>query len=486
MSTRASTGRDSNVQKYYNLISKNQIKRISALGRKKNRDAEGLFVAETPKVIREFLKQGWKPTALYTTQPEFWSSEEREEISERDLQKISFLKNAHEALAVFSIPEHTIISYEGLTLVLDAVRDPGNLGTIIRLCDWFGVKNILASPDTADCYNPKVVQAAHNQLDILIHAMGDAFADPTRIELLDLLQKKTGFERGILGCSGSDSVEAALKTARIATGRTKVLAFGRSYHGLAFGSLPATNYKTESFKTPFLSWLGTHVEHCDFGGQLPENLHDFAGVIVEPIQGRGGIRVAPPHWLRDLIDLANRDGAMVIFDEIYTGFGRTGQWFAFEHEDLEGRRPDLICLGKAMGGGFPISVCMGTAEAMDSWGASKGEAIHTQTFLGNPLGCAMALASLRELEIIIPTVQEKGQWLTQKLQEMGYVVQGRGLLLGIQHSNSLALSRYLLHHGFIALPAGIHAEVLAITPPLVISKEELQSFLTCLEGFPNT
>ncbi len=164
MSTRASTGRDSNVQKYYNLISKNQIKRISALGRKKNRDAEGLFVAETPKVIREFLKQGWKPTALYTTQPEFWSSEEREDVSERDLQKISFLKNAHEALAVFPIPEHTIISYEGLTLVLDAVRDPGNLGTIIRLCDWFGVKNILASPDTADCYNPKVVQASMGSL----------------------------------------------------------------------------------------------------------------------------------------------------------------------------------------------------------------------------------------------------------------------------------------------------------------------------------
>ena len=80
--------------------------------------------------------------------------------------------------------------------------------------------------------NPKVVEAAHRQLDILIHAMGDAFADPTRIELLDLLQQKTGFERGILGCSGSDSVEAALKTTRIATGRTKILAFGRSYHGL--------------------------------------------------------------------------------------------------------------------------------------------------------------------------------------------------------------------------------------------------------------
>ena len=88
----------------------------------------------------------------------------------------------------------------------------------------------------------------------------------------------------------------------------------------------------------------------------------------------------------------------------------------------------------------------------------------------------MALASLRELEVIIPTVQEKGQWLTQKLQAMGYVVQGRGLLLGIQHSNSLALSRYLLHHGFIALPAGIHAEVLAITPPLIITKKELQAF----------
>ena len=348
--------------------------------------------------------------------------------------------------------------------------------TYIDLTAGFGVAGV-------GHRNQNVVNAAHQQLDILIHAMGDAFADPTRIELLDLLQQKTGFERGILGCSGSDAVEAALKTARIATGRNKILSCTRSYHGLAFGSLPITNYKSESFQQPFSSWLGDHVEHIEFGGTLPSDLCDFAGVIVEPIQGRGGIRVAPKFWLRDLIDLAHRDGTMVIFDEIYTGFGRTGHWFAFEHEDLEGRKPDLVCLGKAMGGGFPISVCMGTATAMDSWGASKGEAIHTQTFLGNPLGCAMALACIQELENIIPTVEEKGQWLRHELEKLGYVVQGRGLLLGIQHNNSLALSRYLLHNGFLALPAGIHAEVLAITPPLIITKEELQQFLICLQHF---
>ena len=109
------------------------------------------------------------------------------------------------------------------------------------------------------------------------------------------------------------------------------------------------------------------------------NLQRF---LVEPIQGRGGIRVPPDGWLAGLIQAAHANGCLVIFDEIYTGFGRTGTPFAFQDDSLEGERPDLLCVGKALGGGFPISACLGTAEVMDAWGGSKGEAIHTQTFLG--------------------------------------------------------------------------------------------------------
>ena len=171
--------------------------------------------------------------------------------------------------------------------------------------------------------------------------------------------------------------------------------------------------------------------------------------------------------MRDLIDLAHRDGAIVIFDEIYTGFGRTGDWFVFEHDDLEGRKPDLVCLGKAMGGGFPISVCMGTAKAMDSWGASKGEAIHTQTFLGNPLGCAMAVACIQRIGKHYPYGREKGQWLRKELEKLLCSSRPRPLP-NRQHSNSPSFESIPTPKWFYCIASHIRAEVFKITPPLVI------------------
>ncbi|MBM74011.1 MAG: aspartate aminotransferase family protein [Proteobacteria bacterium] len=333
--------------------------------------------------------------------------------------------------------------------------------------------------------NPAVVQAAHRQLDRLIHAMGDAYPDPMRIQLLEKLALETGFERSILGCSGSDSIDAAIKTAVLATNRTRILAFDNSYHGLAFGALPATAYKSQEFRGPFQDLLAQHVDHIPYGAAIPD-LKNYAAVLVEPIQGRGGIRVPPKGWLKDLIDQSNNAGTVVIFDEIYTGFGRTGSWFGFQDPSLEGRKPDILCIGKAMGGGFPISACIGTSEVMDAWGASKGEAIHTQTFLGNPLGCAMALANIEELKKITPTVTERSKWFQNELIDLGFKVQGQGFMLGIQHHNSLGLSAHLLQNGVIALPAGVKAEVLALTPPLVIKQSELMILLNVLKDLPET
>lgn len=328
--------------------------------------------------------------------------------------------------------------------------------------------------------NPKVVRAGQNQLGTLIHAMGDAFPDTTRIRLLETLADRTGLSRSILGCSGSDSIDAAIKTACMATGRSRVLAFSNSYHGLAFGSLPTTDYKAKAFRAPFAAQLGNHVDHAPFGGVLP-SLEEYGAIIVEPIQGRGGIQEPPAGWLAKLIDAAHHAGALVIFDEIYTGFGRTGTPFAFKHESLHGRVPDLVCLGKALGGGFPISVCIGRADVMDSWGASKGEAIHTQTFLGNPLGCAMALATLEELDRLLPEVLPKSQWLRNELHKRGLKTRGRGLMVGIEHHDTLSLSRNLMKRGIIVLPAGPNAEVLALTPPLMITQEQLSFFLSQLD-----
>ena len=329
----------------------------------------------------------------------------------------------------------------------------------------------------------KTVQAAQDQMDVLVHAMGDAYADPQRILLLEKLSELTGMDRSILGSSGSDAVEAALKTARLFSGKDKVLSFGNAYHGLSLGVLPTTDYKSKMFRGPFQNQLATHVTHHPFGAPLPATLKEFGAIIVEPIQGRGGIQLPPANWLASLIDLARKDGAVVIFDEIYTGFGRTGTMFGFQDPSLNGRIPDLLCLGKGMAGGFPISACIGRAEVMDAWGASKGEAIHTQTFLGNPVGCSMSLATISQIERQLPEIISKGKYLRKKLQQAGFSVRGKGMMIGVEMDNTLAASRYLLQNGFIVLPAGTNAEVLALTPPFVISAEQMDLFVAVLKKF---
>jgi 4-aminobutyrate aminotransferase/(S)-3-amino-2-methylpropionate transaminase len=331
--------------------------------------------------------------------------------------------------------------------------------------------------------HPRVVAAGQAQLAQLPHAMGDAYFHPGRVELLERLAALTGLDRAILGSSGSDAVEAALKTACIATGRHRVLAFDGSYHGLSYGALAATGYKAGAFRGPFRDQLGGHVEHAPFGGEIPD-LSDVGAVIVEPLQGRGGVRVPPSGWLRHLAQRAHAAGALLVFDEIFTGMGRTGSWWAFQGE---GVTPDLLCIGKGLGGGFPISACLGTASVMDAWGASTGEALHTQTFLGNPTGCAMALATIAvvEREGLIDHAAREGAWLAEALAGLPGVrsVRGRGLMqapdLG-SGQRSLAASRGMLRRGWIVLPAGEDGEVLAFTPPLTVQRSVLRGAVTAL------
>ncbi len=141
------------------LVSKSQIKLISSLQQKKYRNKWGLFVAEGPKVIKELIVAGLKIHSVYSTIEGLFDLTETQLVSEKELEKISFLKNANNSVALFEIPKSKVCSEKGLILALDAVRDPGNLGTIIRLCDWFGVSKLICSHDTVDCYNPKVIQA---------------------------------------------------------------------------------------------------------------------------------------------------------------------------------------------------------------------------------------------------------------------------------------------------------------------------------------
>ncbi|MCW8979766.1 MAG: RNA methyltransferase [Altibacter sp.] len=164
------------------MISKSQIKLITSLRQKKYRDKTGLFVAEGPKVILELLKAGFELHGLFSSEVITRPKENHYQISEAELKKISFLSTANTALAVFTIPTAAPLNEKGWVLALDAVRDPGNLGTLIRLCDWFGIRQLICSKDTADCYNPKVIQATMGSITrVSVHY----------VELTDYLQKTT-------------------------------------------------------------------------------------------------------------------------------------------------------------------------------------------------------------------------------------------------------------------------------------------------------
>jgi len=196
-----------------------------------------------------------------------------------------------------------------------------------------------------------------------------------------------------------------------------------------------------------------------------------------------------------LRQLCNEQGALLILDEIYTGFGRTGKWFACEHTSTV---PDLICLGKALTGGFPLSACVGRANLMDAaWPASTGEAIHTSTFLGHPVGCAMALAQIAEIKTqrLVERSARLGDFLRRELEAIFNLQfpisnsRGLGLMAGLElllpsgsPATALALQaiKSMLHRGFILLPEGEHANIISFTPPLTITERQLQSTVVAL------
>ncbi len=338
-------------------------------------------------------------------------------------------------------------------------------------------------------------EALRKQSDVLLHAMGDVHPARVKVELCEALSEIT-YEKWegkkgkcLFGNSGFEAVEAALKTAVLATGRVGILSFEGGYHGLGYGALLGQGIGW--FREPFEGQIAQVTERIHFPKES-EGLAKFreelgrvdgskiGAVLVEPIQGRGGIVVPPEGFLGELKAWCDEVGAMLIFDEIYTGFWRTGKMFACE---WEGVVPDLICLGKALSGGFPISVCVGRAEVMDAWPESGGEALHTSTFLGNPMGCAMALEAIRryrapEMEDLAREAAGKLESELRKLESLDMVseVRGRGLMKGVEMDSGdrvLDLTKAMLRAGVVVLPDGPKGDVLAMTPPLGISSEEI-------------
>lgn len=390
---------------------------------------------------------------------------------------------------------------------------------------------------TAGHANPAVVRAGQKQMATLLHAMGDVHPHALKAQLARELSRLT-FERWsvaanvssrqnkagrgnrfsrtltsaatgkvIFNNSGFEAVEAALKTAMLATGKPGIIAFTGGYHGLGYGALNAT--QREHFRGPFRSQLREFGHFLPFpvtGEQLRPlraaaaklfQRESIGAILVEPIQARGGINIPPPEFLPLLRDICAAHGAVLILDEIYTGFGRTGKWFACEHS---GVIPDLICLGKALTGGFPLSACVGRAELMDAaWPASQGEAIHTSTFLGHPVGCAMALAQIAEIQRLklCDRSFQLGIGLRTQLgairparPDLRVTARGVGLMAGLEltqsdgapaTAESLRVIKAMLHRGFILLPEGEHGNIISFTPPLTITAAQLTKMVTALQ-----
>lgn len=377
------------------------------------------------------------------------------------------------------------------------------------------------------------VQAIRKQAAQLLHAMGDVHPTETKVRFLETLASVLPYNaaRVILGNAGGEAIEAALKTALLVTARSRFLVFSGGYHGLHFGALQMTT--GEHFKelrpgfNPFRQWgaaqvgalpfplvpdpqwssatplAGAEISHSEAGCALPEEslaqlerelaTGDVAAVLVEPVQGRAGERTFPAGFLARVRAATERAGALLIFDEIYTGFGRTGTFFALEHEQVV---PDLLCIGKAMGGGLPLSACVG--DLVGRWPASTGEARHTSTFLGHPLACATGRATIKALRNELPQLQARlPQWEASLRQFLGeararqwpehlsFEIRGRGWMRGFwfyRAPNGFAatLSTRLLEQGFITLPSGARGRVLGLTPPLNMELSVLKKFLTAL------
>lgn len=350
---------------------------------------------------------------------------------------------------------------------------------------------------------PAAVRAAiHAQADILIHGMGDVHPPKLKVALLERLAEIAPWEetRGVLASSGSEAVEAALKTALMSSGRPGIVAFKGAYHGLTVGSLAAT--WRDHFRERFLPRLFGGVEFLDFPtdvassdrvlAELDELLHQggrdgirFGTVLIEPVQGRAGVRIPPDSFLVELVGRTRTAGAVSIFDEIFTGMGRTGALF---YGPSVGAIPDLICVGKALGGGMPMSACLGSADTMDAWPESTGEAVHTSTFLGHPLSCAAALAFLNALEETgaVARARQLGERIVTELRARlpspsVVDVRGRGLLIGIELSGAdgvgARVASEALRRGVLLLPAGARGEVVELAPPVTLTEPQLESMM---------
>jgi acetylornithine/LysW-gamma-L-lysine aminotransferase len=330
-------------------------------------------------------------------------------------------------------------------------------------------------------HNPPAVRAALWKQMQRLMVCPEIFYNDQRAALLWALQEVLPGDREwrIFLCnSGAEAVEAALKFARLRTGRPEIIAARRAFHGRTMGALSAT--WNPAYRQPFEPLVPgfRHIPFNDVAALEAAIGPQTAAVILEPIQGEGGVWPADPAFLQAARALCDRFGALLIFDEVQTGCGRTGRWFAAEHFGVV---PDLLALGKGLAGGFPIGALAFPAE----WGAMPAGA-HGSTFGGNPMACAAARATLETIhrERLVERAERLGADFLERLRQLRSPlireVRGLGLMVGVSlRVRATPVLRQLMAQGVLALPGG--PDTVRFLPPLIVEEDHLAEITAALE-----
>ncbi|GAP40390.1 aspartate aminotransferase family protein [Flexilinea flocculi] len=318
--------------------------------------------------------------------------------------------------------------------------------------------------------NPKIAAAIAAQAERLI-GLPEMFYNDTRAELMDRLCNLTGMESIFFCNSGTEAVEAALKFSKVITGRKEIVATVRGFHGRSMGSLSATWEKR--YREPFEPLVPgfSHIPYNDVDALDSAITDQTAAFIVEIVQGEGGIRPGSPEYFHAAEKICKERGALLIIDEVQSGFGRTGRWYAHQHYDL---KPDLLTSAKSLGGGIPFGAVM-LRKGFDK----LPTAVHGSTFGGNPIACAASLAAIDfiEEEHLIEKTAENGAWFLNALREIESPlireVRGLGLMIGMELKQKTApYIAQLTERGILVLTAGM--TVMRFLPPLVIERSDLE------------
>ncbi|MBQ0923802.1 acetylornithine transaminase [Saccharopolyspora endophytica] len=333
--------------------------------------------------------------------------------------------------------------------------------------------------------HPAIVQAVSEQVAKLGH-VSNLYVHELGLTLAERLLELAGVagQGRVLFCnSGAEANEAAFKIARL-TGRPKIVATQGGFHGRTMGALALTGQpaKQEPF-APMPAGV-VHVPYGDVAALESEVDDNTAAVFLEPIQGENGVVVPPEGYLRAAREIASRNGALLVLDEVQTGIGRTGSWFAFQRE---GVTPDVITLAKGLGGGLPIGACIGIGSAADLLHPGQ----HGTTFGGNPIVCAAALAVLDTIasEGLLDHVEQVGKDLVSGVQALGHPlvreVRGAGLLVAIGLTEAVAakVAAAAQERGYLVNP--IQPDAIRLCPPLVVRGEQVQRLLTDLPELLN-